>query len=146
MAAGYLNGHLNGEFIKRAVTNMAMLIKKHKIKFDYIVYTGISGSLVAIPLAFFLNKKLICIRKRVNESSHSCNLIEHDGPDDGRYIFIDDFISEGKTTKKIFNLMSKNTNLVCAGILLYHSEQIELKHYNLLKKYKTIPIYCFNTE
>jgi hypoxanthine phosphoribosyltransferase len=72
-----------------------------RIDYDTMVGTGLSGSLVIPMLARHLGKYWAIVRK--NEPSHSSNPIE--GRIGRKWIFVDDFVSSGKTRNTVQNAM-----------------------------------------
>jgi phosphoribosylpyrophosphate synthetase len=79
--------------IDNAVEKISAFDKENE--FQAIAFTGISGAAFAFPLAYLLNKTLICIRK-ANSSIHTkLNVEGH--IDCTSYIIVDDFISTGST-------------------------------------------------
>jgi orotate phosphoribosyltransferase len=107
------------EKIDRAV--VALEIFRKRTKFDSIAYTGVSGSLCAIPISYIMKIPLICVRKSL-KNSHSSSYVE--GYMGKRYIIIDDFISSGKTINRILNKVSDSIeDSKCVGILLYMREE-----------------------
>lgn len=97
-------GKLNTEYLKALDYRSAQKILARaekllsKIKFDAIAYTGASGSLIAPALAFRMNRGLILVRKEKN--THSGSKVEGH-IDVERYIIVDDFVTSGKTVKRI---------------------------------------------
>ncbi len=89
-----------------------------------LVFTGLSGQLIGIPLAHTTNRPFAIVRQV--PSYHSCLKVEgyiHVS----QYIIIDDFIESGKTIKTIIKEMTKaSPKAKCIGILLYE-ERLEDK-------------------
>lgn len=74
-------------------------------EFDTIAFTGMSGALFAPIVAYKLHKEIVAIRKP-RDGSHS------DYDTEGylhasKYIIIDDFVSSGRTVKRIIKEMLK---------------------------------------
>lgn len=67
-------------------------------KFDTIVACGVSGLLVATPVAFMLKKPMAVVRKEYDQTSHHSQRIEGNHGMQN-YLFVDDFISSGETLK-----------------------------------------------
>lgn len=100
----------------REVVNM---IRKQKLEFDSIAFTGMSGALVAPTVALRLKKNPVIVRKQC-DGSHSGRMIEG-GTEIGNYIIIDDFQLTGATLKRIFEALN-SVGLppdMCKGIFLY---------------------------
>lgn len=66
--------------------------------FDTFVGTGLSGSLVVPVLAHEFGKDFAIVRKG-REGSHSYNMVE--GKLGHRWVFVDDFVSTGKTAQMV---------------------------------------------
>lgn len=82
-----------------------------------LVFTGLSGQLVGIPLAHITNRPFAIVRQA--PSSHSYLKVEG-YINVTKYIIIDDFIESGKTIKTIIKEMTKAApEAKCVGILLY---------------------------
>jgi orotate phosphoribosyltransferase-like protein len=69
------------------------------VDFDTLVGTGFSGGVVIPALALALGKKFVLIRKDTDDSHHGAGrLIGELGE---RWIFVDDFISSGRTRTRV---------------------------------------------
>ena len=123
------------ESLEKIIRRIKRIIKKHKIKFDTIGFTGMSGSLVAPILAVRLKKKMLFVRKNPN-FSHGEKIEGYLG---GRVLVIDDFIETGKTIKRILNALEE-VHTECSAIILYNTE-CSSREYKLPKKFRHIPIY-----
>lgn len=127
-----------------ALKELSRQIRRAKISYDFIVGRGLSGSLIAAPLALRLNKRLVVVRK--GEETHSWCKIE--GLERGMmhsYIIVDDFISTGETVRAIIDAMEKNcSHSKCQGIFLYGAA----KKYEDIFVYgeREIPVSAFCTE
>jgi orotate phosphoribosyltransferase len=93
------------------------------VRYDTLVGTGLSASLVIPLLARSLGKEWLIIRKD-NDGSHDFRRAA--GTLDQRWVFVDDFISTGETfhrvnrmVETIANSSGHQTELV--GAYLYHS-------------------------
>lgn len=73
------------------------------IEFDTIIGTGLSGSMVVPDLARRLDKNFAIIRKP-SDSSHAEEAFE--GVIGDKWIFVDDFISTGKTLARVVNTVA----------------------------------------
>jgi orotate phosphoribosyltransferase len=104
------------------VGRLYSLIKETRLDFDYIAFTGLSGSMVAPILCLKLNKLPIYIRK-TTEERHSSNIIEAFQKGPFNYIIIDDFIATGTTIRKILDAITiSECGGNCVGIFLYHDD------------------------
>lgn len=65
--------------------------------YDSIVVTGISGVMVGAPVSLALRKPLVVVRKETDDSHHGAGIVEGYAAIGDRYLFLDDFISTGKT-------------------------------------------------
>lgn len=104
---------------------------------DFIVGTGLSGTLLLIPVS--MKSKIPCaVVRKQDEDAHSKStenlrqLVKRGSSRSlKRYVIIDDFIEEGNTVKKIINILNDENIynayycdsfvLECAGIILYQS-------------------------
>lgn len=87
---------------------------------DLIVGTGISGTLLLIPVSLKSGIRCGVVRKQ-NSGSHSGRKIETGTYDDiGRYVIIDDFVESGETVERIIKTITKiHPQSECVGIILY---------------------------
>ena len=122
--SSYIAPLLNGHNLSVIVECMAKKIEKSKLVFDYIACRGVSGLMVASPLAIRLNKGIIVIRK--GESCHGCQMEASPHPQrKSNYIILDDFFSSGNTLKEIMKGIDKHwnrgnyTRLSIAGVAFY---------------------------
>lgn len=112
--SSYLNGYSRPAVVRRTVKTMINKIIKEKIDFDTILYTGVSGALIAIPLGYEMDKPICCVRKS-KESSHSGRQLE--GELGQKCLIVDDFFSSGQTMRNIKDTVEGFTNIV--GIFTY---------------------------
>lgn len=69
------------------------------VDFDTMVGTGFSGGIVIPALALSMGKKFVLIRKEGDDSHHGGGKLV--GQLGGRWIFVDDFISTGRTRERV---------------------------------------------
>lgn len=82
------------EIIEDAQANLA------GVEFDTLVGTGFSGGVVIPALALSMGKNFLLIRKESDDSHHGPGLsIGNLGE---RWIFVDDFVSLGRTKERVF--------------------------------------------
>lgn len=125
LGSSYIAPLLNGHNLSVIVEHMTKKIEKAKLDFDYIACRGVSGLMVASPLAIRLNKGIIVIRK--GESCHGCQMEASPQPKtNSHYIILDDFFSSGNTLKEIMKGIDKYWNndgrkarLHIAGVAFY---------------------------
>lgn len=67
--------------------------------FDTIAFRGVSGTILAAPLALAMNKEMVLVRKD-EDDSHSYYKVEGN-QDVRRYIIVDDFVCSGETGRQI---------------------------------------------
>lgn len=92
------------------------------VEFDTIVGTGFSGGIVIPSLALAMGKKFVLIRKETDDSHHGKGKLV--GQLGTRWIFVDDFISSGKTRKRVISKVGEAADEACvvtemAGQYLY---------------------------
>lgn len=75
------------------------------VDFDTIVGTGFSGGVVIPALALALGKKFVLIRKEDDDSHHGGGRLLGDLGQ--RWIFVDDFISSGRTRTRVINKVAE---------------------------------------
>ena len=80
-------------FIKRAVEVLS------GDEFDAIAFRGMSGALLATPVALAMKKTLILVR-HLDDPSHSEEMVEGDCTA-RTYVILDDFIASGDTVRAI---------------------------------------------
>ena len=85
-----------------------------------LVFTGLSGILVGLPVADLTQRQFAVVRKP-NDSSHACYLVE--GYSFSEYVIVDDFMSSGDTIKRIIDTMRERDGSVCKGILFYDNHR-----------------------
>lgn len=68
------------------------------LDFDTLVGRGFSGGLVIPALALRLQKNFVLVRKETDDSHHHGRMIGNLGR---RWIFVDDFVSSGRTRDKV---------------------------------------------
>lgn len=98
LITSYLRSSLNSLDRKNVIKKLITNIKRAKLIFDAVAFTGMSGALIAPDIADKLKKQLILVRKK--DKKHSCYDVEgyYGG---SKYIIIDDGISSGDTIKYI---------------------------------------------
>jgi orotate phosphoribosyltransferase len=69
------------------------------VDFDTLVGTGFSGAVIIPSLALAMDKKFLLIRKETDDSHHGKGRLV--GELGERWIFVDDFVSSGKTRKRV---------------------------------------------
>lgn len=114
--SSYLNGYSRPAVVRRTVETMIKKIIKEKIDFDTILYTGVSGALIAIPLGYEMGKPICCVRKSKDNSHSGCHL---EGELGQKCLIVDDFFSSGQTIRNIEKVVKGLSNIV--GIFAYMS-------------------------
>src|SRR4051812_16554608 len=93
---------LHGGYLGEAFSDPSVLIEEAKRtikgKYDTLVGTGLSGSLVIPLLARGLDCDWLIVRKE-NDGSHSTKPAE--GRLGRRWLFVDDFIASGATLRRV---------------------------------------------
>lgn len=135
MYASYLRHVLSPEGIKKyvdeAVKNITLFQAAHP--FDTIAFCGMSGSAMAYPLSYLMQKHTVCVRKPEIEA-HSWAKTEGVFDFD-TYIIVDDLIDSGKTMRLITSSMQLHAaQAKCVGIYLFHPT------YTRPKQFEGIPV------
>lgn len=150
MPCEYIEGGLDLAKRKYVITRLIKEIKKSGVKFDAIVFRGMSGALVAPSVADKMKKPLVVCRK--SDNHHSSYTVEYTERWFENYIVIDDLISSGVTLLTILKMIDdewdnrnddeqkwgKGKKIVrpkCVGIFLYHSYS-GLKEFDVCKYLK----------
>lgn len=99
----------HSSYMSRAFANiddiaatMRQQLLRHGVKYDTLVGTGLSGSLVVPTLARAFNVHWAIVRK--NDGSHSGNSFE--GEIGQRWLFVDDFIDSGATANRVKDIIA----------------------------------------
>ncbi len=93
-------------YMDDAVFNLSAVIETAKerlanVEFDTLVGTGFSGSIVIPSIALALGKNFVLIRKESDDSHHGGGRLL--GQLGKRWIFVDDFVSSGRTRLRVIN-------------------------------------------
>jgi phosphoribosylpyrophosphate synthetase len=105
-----------------------------KIQFEAIAVTGNSGTIFGGALAFWMEKKLILVRKE-SDTTHSFCRVEGDCTINS-WIFIDDRIVTGTTFNRVTQalfLFAPQAKLV--GSYLYHEEDCHIMDHKKKRTY-----------
>ncbi len=78
------------------------------VDFDTLVGTGFSGSIVIPALALAMGKKFVLIRKDTDDSHHGRGRLV--GELGNKWVFVDDFVSSGKTRWRVINKIDEVDN------------------------------------
>lgn len=92
----YLKDFINPERLQERIDLTVRALKGHK--FDAIAFMGMSGALIAPPVALAVGKPFILVRK--DDNTHSGWNVEGDYAAK-TFIVVDDFTETGKTIKNI---------------------------------------------
>jgi orotate phosphoribosyltransferase len=93
-------------YMDTALFNLQEVIETAKerladVDFDTLVGTGFSGGIVIPALALAMGKKFVLIRKETDDSHHGRGRLL--GEIGEKWIFVDDFISSGKTRQRVID-------------------------------------------
>ena len=96
----------NTYYMDEAVFNLEQVVKTAverlaDVEFDTLVGTGFSGGIVIPSVALALGKKFVLIRKETDDSHHGKGRLL--GELGARWIFMDDFVSSGRTRQRVLN-------------------------------------------
>lgn len=120
-------------YMDDAVFDLSQVIETAKerladVEFDTMVGTGFSGGLVIPALALAMNKKFVLIRKETDDSHHGEGRLV--GELGSRWIFVDDFVSSGKTRHRVVEKVneaaherSAHTEMVGQYMYVNHREE-----------------------
>jgi adenine/guanine phosphoribosyltransferase-like PRPP-binding protein len=100
VASDYLHALFVPKTQVEIIDRMAKDVERSGVNAEAIVFTGLSGAMVAIPLGLALELPVVAVRKHDDRSSHSAYKIEgyrHFK----RYIIADDFVASGRTVSRI---------------------------------------------
>jgi orotate phosphoribosyltransferase len=103
--------------VEKTVENL----RNHVDEFDSIVVTGVSGLVVGSPVALALGKSLVIVRK-MTEDCHDGNQVVNAANIGERALFLDDFVSEGNTRRKVQDAIS-TTEARLYGEYMYRDER-----------------------
>lgn len=88
------------------------------VDFDTLVGTGFSGGIVIPALALAMGKKFVLIRKETDDSHHGRGRLL--GDLGNKWIFVDDFVSSGKTRKRVLDKIAElDVDTKCVGQYKY---------------------------
>lgn len=83
-------------------------------RFDTLVGTGVSGTIVVPALALAMDKNFLIVRKDNDDSHHGGDAVGQLGT---RWVFVDDFVSTGDTRKRVMEKVKR----VCTEGLFRHT-------------------------
>lgn len=117
---GYLQSHMMldpedlAPRVEMSIKNLA------GVEFDTIAFSGISGAIVAPMIALWMNKHLLLVRKK-NDDTHSRLMVEgYYGVK--KFIVVDDFVSSGTTLRRILEATHQASPVAeFVGVLSYTS-------------------------
>lgn len=95
--ASYLKMFTNPELLQKRIDLAVKALQRHR--FDAVAFMGMSGALIAPPVAMSLGKPFLMVRKP-EASSHSKWNVEGDYAAKS-YIIVDEFAETGQTKKFI---------------------------------------------
>src|ERR1700722_894707 len=84
-------------------------------QFDSIVAQGVSGLVIASPVSLMLGKPLVVVRKDNDRTCYHVSPVENAQNAGGSYLFLDDYVGEGKTWNQVRRMMSQYTDASYAG-------------------------------
>jgi adenine/guanine phosphoribosyltransferase-like PRPP-binding protein len=113
--ADWLGCALDPKRLRQNIKIAVKSLKKQGFKFEAFAFRGMSGAMLAAPLAMVMGKTLIMVRK---EPSHSLFTVEGDRAAK-HYVIVDDFVVTGKTVSAIIDGIKSefNADAKCIGIL-----------------------------
>ena len=84
-------------------------------QFDSIVATGVSGLVVASPVSLMLGKPLVVVRKDNDRTCWHVSPVENAQNAGRSYLFMDDYVGEGKTYDHVREMMRDATSAAYTG-------------------------------
>lgn len=113
--SGYLSSIFQKTKRKKVVKKLENILNKYTLPYDGFVVTGVSGITMGSIMANLLNKELVVVRK-TTQNCHADYKVENAKPK-GKYIFLDDCISTGKTFDRVFKAMKKVKGVIIGHVL-----------------------------
>ena len=117
----YLSSQLKPNLAKKTVRKVIAEIRRQKLEFDTIVFSGYSGSLIAPAVAMLLDKSMAFVRRETHHN-HSGQKLETSGATLESFIIIDDIVERGNTIKRIIKRIQDTigySDAKCVGVILY---------------------------
>lgn len=138
----YLGEVLTPSGLDRAARRVVAKAKKEGLEFDAVAFSGMSGALVGPIVAMRTKTYPIFVRKSMKaEAHHSGRRVEGAFGTPLRYIIVDDFVSSGKTIRRIVQEVGKVSGATCVGAVLYKSNSgvrsVRLPYNERLRLYHT---------
>lgn len=109
--------------LSETVTRSIAYLKAHSRRFDFIAVSGMSGVIVGAPVAIALKKPLVIVRKAGDDHHGWEGAITGAKNAKGRYIFLDDFVSSGRTQRYVRDKLNESQvdpNVKYVGDFLYN--------------------------
>jgi adenine/guanine phosphoribosyltransferase-like PRPP-binding protein len=98
VSAYYVVEFLRPSSLDAVIKRCVEYLQRGKFEFDTIAFRGMSGAVVAPPIALAMGKELIMVRK--GESTHSSYDVEGNA-DAKRVLIIDDLVASGGTARAV---------------------------------------------
>jgi len=140
-----MSAKLRTYYMDQAVFNLHEVIETamanlEHVDFDTLVGTGFSGGIVIPSLALSLGKKFVLIRKETDDSHHGRGRLL--GELGSRWIFVDDFVSSGRTRQRVINKIDEaaldyETASEFVGQYMYCNYSAEGPHFEYSGRCKT---------
>lgn len=134
--------------VSEVLRRQKLKTRPHRIPpFKYIAITGYSGALVGAHVSHSLRKRLIIARPACCENAHHGNDVEFEIPGSTLdYLFLDDFISSGKTVRSTVELISDHAREAgvrpkCVGAIFYRDHTMSKSNVARLSTELDIPFY-----
>lgn len=113
-----------------------------RVDFDTIVGTGFSGGVVIPALALAMGKKFVLIRKETDDSHHGRGKLL--GQLGERWIFVDDFVSSGRTRRRVIEKVNEaaakvDVDAVMVGEYMYVDYSVMGPSFEYFKSSWTTP-------
>ena len=115
--------------LQEVVTNTVRALTPHLNKFDSIAASGTSGLVVGAPVSVLTGIPLVVVRTK-NDGSHSGRTLENPGDMGKRVLFLDDFVSMGRTRAWVTHNVRAHKADVVGQFLYYSHDRGELKWFD----------------
>ena len=115
--------------LSQVVMQTVEALQPYLDKFDSIAASGTSGLVVAAPVSVLTGIPLVIVRRK-NDGSHSGRTLENPADMGKRVLFLDDFVSMGRTRAWVTHNVRAHKADVVGQYMYYSSDRGELRWFN----------------